>query len=184
MPHAIIPCRAWALYFEYESEFAGWQQLYGAAVAAFQAAEAEGPAAAAAQQQQRLGELAAQTLPLLGAMLDFLGQRGLDCLVGCGDAADALAAAGAPLELALVVGPDAGADTAAEVQQGAAFPSFADGEEQAAVGEALAAALGAAAGGLPAEVQQQLGAVAAGPASDDMPGLVAGACGWWRRELA
>ncbi|KAL4448847.1 hypothetical protein ABPG77_007564 [Micractinium sp. CCAP 211/92] len=166
--------RAWALYFEYESEFAGWQQLYAAAVDALQQADqaaAAGTAAAAgdlAAAQQRLAELAQQTLPLLQAMLGFLEQRGFDSLVGAapGTAAGVLLA-----ELAVVVGPDAGPETAAEVQQGAAFAVFSSMEEQQGQAAALAAALTAAVGRLKVEAARQI-AVAAGPAPEDMPGLV------------
>lgn len=173
-------CSAWALYFEYESEFSGWQALYAAAVQALQAAEAEDPAGGGTEDaRSRLGALALQTLPLLGAMVDFVGQRSLDCLVGWGEggAAAALAAAakaGAPAEVVVVVGPDAGADTAPEVQQGAAFPAYASPEEQQAEAEALQAALGAAAEALPKAEQRQL-AAKADLACDDMPGLVTGA---------
>lgn len=164
--------RCWSLYFDYEAEFAGWQALYAAAA---EAAAAAGDAAAAAAARGRLAELAQQTLPLLGAMREFLQQRGLDCLVGCGEAAAALAGAdGAPAvaEVAVVLGPDEGADAAEDVQQGAAFPSYADPKEQAEAAEGLRAALAAAAAALPPRAQQL--AVAAGPAPDDMPGLVTG----------
>jgi hypothetical protein len=167
-----LPCRCWSLYFDYESEFAGWQQLYSAA-----AAEAlqQGKAGAAAREQQ--AALAEQTLPLLQAMLDFLHQRSLDSLVGAAGSGEANAMGGAAAEVAVVVGPDAGPDTAAEVQQGAAFPAYATPEERRAEAEALRAALEAAAAGLlPAEQQQQL-AVVAGPAPEDMPGMVTGALG-------
>ncbi|KAL4422844.1 hypothetical protein ABPG75_009041 [Micractinium tetrahymenae] len=167
--------RCWALYFEYESEFAGWQQLYAAAADALQSAEeaaAAGTAAGAADAvaaRQRLAELAQQTLPLLEAMLGFLGQRGFDSLVGA--APEAAAAAGLPAELAVVLGPDAGPDAAADVQQGAAFAAFSSAEEQQGQAAALAAALAAAAGRLEGEAARQV-AVAAGPAPEDMPGLV------------
>lgn len=176
---SLLPTRsAWALYYEYESEFAGWQALYTAAAEALHAAEAEDPAGGAAEDaRSRLAALAQQTLPLLGAMLEFVGQRSLDCLVGWaeGGAAAALAAAEGmlPAEVAVVVGPDAGADTAPEVQQGAAFPSYAGLEEQQEAAGALQAALQAAAAAMPG-AEQQLG-VGAGPAQEDMPGLVAGA---------
>ena len=166
----LAPCRCWSLYFDYESEFAGWQQLYSAA-----AAEAlqQGEAGAAAREQQ--AALAEQTLPLLQAMLEFLQQRSLDSLVGAAGSGGGDPMSGAAGEVAVVVGPDAGAETAAEVQQGAAFPAYASPEEQQAEAEALRAALAAAAAGLlPAEEQQQL-AVAAGPAPEDMPGMVTGA---------
>lgn len=149
-----------------------------AAASALQAAEAEDPAGAAAEEARaRLAALAQQTLPLLGAMLEYLGQRSLDCLVGWaeGGGAATLAATegGLPAEVAVVVGPDAGVDTAPEVQQGAAFPTYASLEEQQEAAEALQAALQAGAATLPAAEQQQLG-VGAGPAQEDMPGLVAG----------
>ena len=108
-------------------------------------------------------------------MLDFLHQRSLDSLVGAGGGGEGDAMGGAAAEVAVVVGPDAGADTPAEVQQGAAFPAYASPEERQAEAEALRAALAAAAAGLlPPEEQQQL-AVAAGPAPEDMPGMATGA---------
>lgn len=178
LPAPPLVCRCWALYFEYESEFAGWQQLYVAGVDALRLAEeavAAGVAAAAnddaAAAQQRLAELAQQTLPLLQAMLGFLEQRGFDSLLGA--APETAGTAALPAELAVVVGPDAGPDTAAEVQQGAAFAAFSGAEEQQGQAAALAAALAAAAGGLHGAAARQL-AVAAGPAPDDMPGLVSG----------
>lgn len=136
-------------------------------------AAAAGTAAAAgdlAAAQQRLAELAQQTLPLLQAMLGFLEQRGFDSLVG---AAPGTAAGVLPAELAVVVGPDAGPETAAEVQQGAAFAVFSSMEEQQGQAAALAAALTAAVGRLKVEAARQI-AVAAGPAPEDMPGLVSG----------
>lgn len=142
------------------------------ALAAAEAQSAAGPAAATAR--ERLAELAQQTLPLLGAMVEFLQQRSLDCLVGYGALLAPDYEGGAvPAEVAVVVGLDAGADTAADVQQGVAFPTYASSEEQAEAAEALRAALAAAAARLPGEEQQL--AVAAGPAPDDMPGLVTGA---------
>lgn len=174
------PSRCWALYFDYESEFAGWQQLYRVAAEALQAAEAAdpaGPAAAAARQQ--LGALAEQTLPLLGAMLEFLGQRGIDCLVGWGAGGAGAAWAGAPAEVTVVVGPDAGDDTPAEVQQGAAFPSYAGPEEQAGEAEVLLAALAASVAATPEEEQRQLAVAAVGPAREDMPGLISGPWALW-----
>ncbi|PSC76457.1 nuclear pore complex NUP107 isoform B [Micractinium conductrix] len=165
--------RCWAVYFEYESEFGGWQQLYSAAVEELQAAEEAAAAGgggapqAAAAVRQQLRELAGQTLPLLQAMLDFLAQRSLDALVGAG----AAAAAALPGEVAVVVGPDSGLEAAAESLQGAAFAAFGSPEEQQAEAEALQGALAAAAAGLPEGAQRQL-AAAAGPAPDDMPGLV------------
>lgn len=111
-------------------------------------------------------------------MLEFLGQRSLDCLVGWSEGGVAAVEGGFPAEVAVVVGPDAGADTAPEVQQGAAFPSYAGLEEQQEAAEALQAALQAAAAeAVPDAEQQQLG-VGAGPAQEDMPGLVAGGLIW------
>lgn len=146
-----------------------------------EAAGGDGGDVAAAQ--QALAELAVQTVPLLQAMLDFLRLRSLEALVGAGggggdDDQQGMEAAG---EVAVVVGPDAGPASAPEVQQGAAFPCYSSTQEQEGEAEALRAALAAAAF-LPAGVAQQLG-VAAGPASDDMPGLVAGGCAGWLGSL-
>lgn len=168
--------RAWAHYFELESEWGPWQEIYVSA--AEEVAAAGGDPAGGA-----LTQLAQETLPLLNAAVDFLRQGPCPWLVTSPPDAS-MGPLPPPGEIAVVVGPDAGAESSEEVAAGEAYPSYTP-DEQAAMASALVEALTAA---MTSNPDQPALTFHAGPApvegSVRLPGLVSVAVDCGENEAA